>query len=125
MEDKLENIENYSMVSSNRKTKIMVNQRVIDTVKQYILIIPKNLGVKKAYLFGSFAKGKEKEESDIDVALVLTNMPDFFSTQMQLMKVRRQIDLRIEPHPIQEQDFNSQNPFAFEIEQTGIEIHME
>ena len=41
----------------------MVNQRVVDTVKQYIIIIPKDFGVKKAYLFGSFAKGSEKEES--------------------------------------------------------------
>ncbi|MGQ9620802.1 MAG: nucleotidyltransferase domain-containing protein [Bacteroidales bacterium] len=100
----------------------MVNQRVIDTVKQYIMIIPKDLGVKKAYLFGSFAKGKEREESDIDIALVLENMPDFFYAQKQLMKLRRKIDLRIEPHPIKEQDFNALNPFAYEIEQTGIEI---
>jgi predicted nucleotidyltransferase len=100
----------------------MVNQRVIDTVKQYILIIPKDLGVKKAYLFGSFAKGSEKEESDIDIALVLENMPDFFYAQKQLMKLRRKIDLRIEPHPFKEQDFNSLNPFAYEIEKTGIEI---
>ena len=100
----------------------MVNQRVIDNVKQYIMIILKDFGVKKAYLFGSFAKGKEKEESDIDVALVLDNMPDFFYTQKQLMKLRRKIDLRIEPHPIKEQDFNSLNPFAYEIEKTGIEI---
>jgi uncharacterized protein len=103
----------------------MVNQRVIDTVKQYIMIIPKDFGVKKAYLFGSFAKGKEKEESDIDIALVLDNMPDFFYTQKQLMKLRRKIDLRIEPHPIKEQDFNSLNPFAYEIEKTGIEIILE
>jgi len=98
----------------------MVNQRVIDTVKQYVMIIPKDFGVKKAYLFGSFAKGKEKEESDIDIALVLDNMPDFFYTQKQFMKLRRKIDLRIEPHPIKEQDFNSLNPFAYEIEKTGI-----
>ncbi len=103
----------------------MVNQRVIDTVKQYIMIIPKDFGVKKAYLFGSFAKGKEKEESDIDIALVLDNMPDFFYTQKQLMRLRRKIDLRIEPHPIKEQDFNSLNPFAYEIEKTGIEIILE
>lgn len=38
------------------------------------------------------------------------------------MKLRRSIDLRIEPHPIKEQDFNSSNPFAFEIKNTGIEI---
>jgi uncharacterized protein len=100
----------------------MVNQRVIDTVRQYVMLIPKDFGVKKAYLFGSFAKGSEKEESDIDIALVLENMPDFFYAQKQLMKLRRKIDLRIEPHPIKEQDFNSLNPFAYEIEKTGIEI---
>ena len=100
----------------------MVNQRVIDTVRQYVMIIPKDFGVKKAYLFGSFAKGSEKEESDIDIALVLENMPDFFYAQKQLMKLRRNIDLRIEPHPIKEQDFNSLNPFAYEIKKTGIEI---
>ncbi len=103
----------------------MVNQRVIDTVKQYIMIIPKDLGVKKAYLFGSFAKGGELEESDIDIALILENMSDFFSTQKQLMKLRRNIDLGIEPHPIKEQDFHSSNPFAYEIEKTGIEIAVE
>jgi hypothetical protein len=37
-------------------------------------------------------------------------------------ELRRKIDLRIEPHPIKEQDFNSLNPFAYEIEKTGIEI---
>ena len=103
----------------------MVNQKVIDTVKQYIMIIPKELGVKKVYLFGSFAKGIDREESDIDIALVLENMPDFFSAQKQLMRLRRKIDLRIEPHPIKEQDFNSLNPFAYEIEKTGIEIPLE
>ena len=100
----------------------MANQRIIETVRQYIMSIPKEFGVKKAYLFGSCAKGSENEGSDIDIALVLENMPDFFYTQKQLMKLRRKIDLRIEPHPIKEQDFNSLNPFAYEIKKTGIEI---
>lgn len=103
----------------------MVNQRIIDTVKQYIMIIPKDFGVKRAYLFGSFAKGKEKDDSDIDIALVLEDMPDFFYAQKLLMKLRRKIDLRIEPHPIKEQDFNSLNPFAYEIERTGIVISLD
>jgi uncharacterized protein len=64
----------------------VVDQRIIDTVRQFVMIIPKDLGVKKAYLFGSYARGKEREGSDIDIALVLENMPDFFSTQRQLMK---------------------------------------
>jgi len=103
----------------------MVNQGIINIVKNYLMLIPKDMGLRKVYLFGSFAQGKEKEESDIDVALVLNNMTDFFSTQRQLMKIRRSIDLRIEPHPINEKDFNLMNPFAFEIQQTGIEIHID
>jgi len=100
----------------------MVDPRIIETVKNYLMLIPDDLGVRKVYLFGSFAKGKEREESDIDVAIILNNMSDFFATQRQLMKLRRSVDLRIEPHPINEKDFNNMNPFASEIRQTGIEI---
>jgi len=102
----------------------MVNKDIIDTAKEYVLNIPEDLGIRKAYLFGSYAKGTEREESDIDIALVLENMADFFVTQRQLMRLRRTIDLRIEPHPINLKDFNSLNPFACEIEKTGIEIEI-
>jgi predicted nucleotidyltransferase len=78
----------------------MVNQQIIETAKRYLLSIPEDLVVTKAYLFGSYAKGNEHDESDIDIALVIKNMPDFFSTQRILMRLRRKIDLRIEPHPI-------------------------
>lgn len=49
-------------------------------------------------------------------------MTDSFSTQMQLMRIRRAIDLRIEPHPIGEADFTNMNPFAAEIQKSGIEL---
>ena len=103
----------------------MVNQRIIETVKQYIMVIPKDLRVKKVYLFGSFARGKERDDSDIDIALVMESMPDFFYAQKQLMKLRRKVDLRIEPHPFKEEDFNALNPLAYEIERTGIVISVE
>lgn len=100
----------------------MVNQSVIDTAKVYLEMIPLSMEMKKAYLFGSYAKGNEHIDSDIDIAIVVGKMDDFFSTQMQLMRLRRKIDLRIEPHPILEVDFNNQNPFAYEIQKTGIEL---
>jgi predicted nucleotidyltransferase len=103
----------------------MVNPRIIETVKNYLMLIPSDFGVRKVYLFGSFARGNEREESDIDVAIILNNMSDFFYTQRQLMKLRRTVDLRIEPHPINEKDFNATNPFAFEIQKTGIEIEFD
>ena len=100
----------------------MVNQSIIETAERFARLLPSNLMVKKAFLFGSYAKGSEKEESDIDIAIVLGNMPDFFDAQMQLMRVRREVDLRIEPHPISENEFNATNPFALEIQKTGIEL---
>jgi len=100
----------------------MINQSIIDTATQYIRTIPKSMELKKAYLFGSYAKGNQNNDSDIDIAVIVGKMDDFFSIQMELMRLRRTIDLRIEPHPIWEGDFNIQNPFAFEIEHTGIEL---
>lgn len=100
----------------------MVNQSIIETAKKYIQQIPISMDLKKAYLFGSYAKGIERDDSDIDIAVVVGKMDDFYSVQMQLMRLRRKIDLRIEPHPIWDKDFNIQNPFAYEIQQTGIEL---
>jgi predicted nucleotidyltransferase len=100
----------------------MVDQSIIDTATRYIQSIPESMEIKKAYLFGSYAKGNEHIDSDIDIAVVLGRMDDFFTVQMQLMRLRRLIDLRIEPHPIWEGDFNIQNPFAYEIEKTGIPL---
>ena len=100
----------------------MVNQSIIEILKKYLDIIPKELGLKKAFLFGSYASGNAGEHSDIDIALILSNRDDFFKIQLELMKLRRGIDLRIEPHPIFDEDFNVQNPIAFEIQRSGIEL---
>ena len=77
----------------------------------------------KVYLFGSYASGKAREHSDIDLAVVaecLSGHPvnDF----VQLMKLRRKIDYRIEPHPFRPEDFTEDNPEAAEIMRTGIRI---
>lgn len=100
----------------------MVDKSIIATAKRYIQRIPADLELKKAYLFGSYAKGNEHPDSDIDIAIVIGKMDDFFAVQMLLMRLRRDIDLRIEPHPILEEDFTVQNPFAYEIEKTGFEL---
>ena len=52
----------------------MVDQGIIDVVKKYVMLVPKSFGVKRVYVFGSFAKGQAHEASDIDIALVLTNL---------------------------------------------------
>ncbi len=102
----------------------MVTETTINIAEKYISNLPREMDVRKAYLFGSYARSRHSDESDIDVAVILGTMKDFFETQMQLLRIRRKIDLRIEPHPIRESDFSSLNPFANEIMQSGIELKL-
>ncbi len=39
--------------------------------------------------------------------------------QLELMKIRRKIDSRIEPHPFREKDFIKSNPVVYEILKYG------
>jgi len=39
-----------------------------------------------------------------------------------LLKLRRSIDVRIEPHPFEFEDFDDSNPFASEIIKTGKKV---
>jgi len=94
-------------------------------ITKYLDLIKENFSdIERAYLFGSYAKGKSTDDSDIDLALIFTNLDDSrrFDIQVQLMLLAAKIDSRIEPHPISHEDFNSGNPFVNEIKKTGIEI---
>lgn len=102
----------------------MVDSTTLEKVKKYLSVIPKELGVRKAFLFGSYARGTQQQGSDIDIALIMDGFSDPVSVQFQLLQLRRKIDLRIEPHPIRYSDFNPDNPFAYEIEKTGFELKL-
>jgi predicted nucleotidyltransferase len=94
-------------------------------VTKYLDLIKENFSnIESAYLFGSYAKGKSTDDSDIDLALIFTNLDDSrrFDIQVQLMILAAKIDSRIEPHPISHEDFNSGNPFVVEIKKTGIKL---
>ena len=100
----------------------MVTESALNIAKEYLSSLPPELDVRRAYIFGSYAKGTQREESDIDIAVVFGHMDDFFEMQMELFRRRRKIDLRIEPHPFDVNDFSVNNPVAAEIMSTGIEI---
>ncbi len=74
------------------------------------------------FLFGSYIKGNYHEESDIDIAIVLNDFDNILNIQLELMRLRRSIDSRIEPHPIRYSDFNRSNPLANEILTYGLFI---
>jgi len=102
-----------------------MDKKVDIAVTEYLdLLKEKFPDIVSAYLFGSYAKGKPTDDSDIDLALIFRNIDNSkrFDLQVQLMLLASKIDLRIEPHPISLEDFNSGNPFVIEIKKTGIEI---
>lgn len=68
------------------------------------------------------AKGTNHEESDIDLAVILKEFKNPMDIRLDLMRLRRKIDSRIEPHPLREKDFNVANPIVHEILKHGQKV---
>jgi uncharacterized protein len=98
--------------------------KVMTLVKRYIAVLEKNkIPIRKAILFGSYAKGKAKAESDIDVALVSDKFSgDRFDDRQRIVPFRREIDSRIEPLPFRSEDFENRGILAEEIRKTGVAV---
>ena len=94
----------------------------IEEIKAAVTKVGKRYGIKSAYLFGSYAKGTDNKDSDIDVAIILDSDANTFDLMLELMMLTQNIDLRIEPHPIKENDFEEGNPFVEEIKTTGFKV---
>ncbi|SMD45651.1 Predicted nucleotidyltransferases [Aquiflexum balticum DSM 16537] len=100
----------------------MDQREALIIVQKYVEELNEKFDLIKVILFGSYAKGDFHDESDIDIAVVLkdyNNLPDM---QLELMRLRRKFDSRIEPHPFRESDFNISNPLVYEILKHGKEI---
>ena len=95
---------------------------IVNIVKRYINEISKKFTIKGVYIFGSYTKGTSNKDSDIDVAVILESDVNTFDLMLELMMLTQNIDLRIEPHPIKEKDFEEGNPFVEEIKTTGFKI---
>jgi len=82
-----------------------------------------NFRFSAIYLFGSQTKGKAGQWSEIDVAVVADTGVLTDEKRLMSWKIRRIVDLRIEPHVFTKKDFNSKsNIFAEDIRKTGIRI---
>jgi len=99
----------------------MDKREAIKKVTQYKLLLGKHFDLDSVYLFGSFANDTNREDSDIDVAVVVQNISgDYFAVNPLLWKLRRQVDDRIEPILIDKN--NDKSGFLDEIKRNGIEI---
>jgi len=97
---------------------------IVRKVRQYQSLVKQSnfpMKIEKVYLFGSYAKGNTRKDSDIDVAFIVNKWQgEYFDVMPQIWKLTEQVDYRIEPHVIvPEEDYAG---LLNEIEQTGIEI---
>jgi len=79
----------------------MAGKQIELTVREYIQLLRKNnIRVDRAILFGSYASGEIREDSDIDVAII---GPDFGRDRIEemvfLKKLAEQVDYDLSPRP--------------------------
>ena len=80
--------------------------------------------VTRAILFGSFAQGRTREWSDIDLALISPDYrPADFRQRVKIGLICQDVDVRMETVVYRPKDFCKGEPLAREIERTGIEVH--
>ena len=94
--------------------------------KSYLLRLKNsNFGFEEAWLFGSFAKGNQHDNSDIDIAIVLKdNVTHTFDTDVRLMIARNGEETLIEPHVFSKDEFDFRIPIVSQIMNYGIRLEV-
>jgi len=96
----------------------------VNIAKQFIEACRKNgLPVGSAWLFGSYAKGKQTKDSDIDLALVSDMFTlNFIENNHKTALINYNFP-DIEVHHFSTKTFMQDDPFINEIKRTGIKIY--
>ena len=103
--------------------KRTIDSTIMESIKKYIEKISQYYKIEAIILFGSYAKGTEDEDSDIDIAIISNDFNDIIEDGAKLIGLTWKIDTRIEPHPITTEDYKKvSNPFIREVVDTGIKV---
>lgn len=106
------------MVKKRSEIKKIV-ERYITELKRY------GLDISTVFLYGSYAKGKPKEYSDIDIAVVSPSFEkmDIFERQMILSKAHHNFGEPIEPIGFTPDQILDKRGFAREIIKNGVVVY--
>jgi len=102
------------------------NETVNKIIQEYIKDVKKIIPIDKVYLYGSYAKGTQKENSDIDICFFSKAFESRRSldvlTELFYLKIKYDKDVLIEPNAFPYSELYNDNPFVKEILRTGKEI---
>lgn len=105
----------------------MVEKSVaLETARAFVMTcIKTGVPVKQAILFGSYAKGEQRTNSDIDVALISDAFTwNFIENNHQTALINYHYP-DIEVHHFNAEDFKNETSLINEIKRTGIKIYGE
>lgn len=110
---------------TNLKTTIKQNKPVTEVIRKYANLLKKE-GVKvdKMILFGSYAKGKARKWSDIDLCVVSSEFGKRPCLEMRrLNNLALKIDDRLQPIPLNYDNLNEKySTLAHEIRKSGMKV---
>lgn len=96
----------------------MDKRKVDEKVRRFAQAVAERYRPSRVILFGSYAKGSSRADSDIDVAVIFEHIDgDFLALESQLYMLRNVIDVNIEPVLLEEGD--DQSGFLEEVVRTG------
>ena len=106
----------------------MAKNQSIKIVRKFIKALKQEgITVDRVILYGSYARGKTRSDSDIDVAVISKNFgKDRVEEGMTLFRVAGKIDPRLEPIPISSESYQNDTwvPLIYEIKEKGIELEL-
>lgn len=98
----------------------MDKEQVISLVRKYKQIISGEFSSLKVFLYGSYSKGNARNDSDIDVAVIVPSIgEDWLEKSSRLWYATLKVSTLIEPVLLEEGD---SSPLYHDIMQTGIAV---
>jgi predicted nucleotidyltransferase len=102
--------------------------KAIRIIKKFINALKREgINIDRVVLFGSYASGNARPESDIDIAIISKDFGnDRVEEGMTLFRIAGKIDARLEPVPFSKTTYENDTwiPLIYEIREKGVELKM-
>lgn len=112
----------YKMIFQELESKVKIDEDhgvlSLDKIKALLIPILKENNINFCYLFGSYAKGSPRENSDIDLLIdtEITGLAFFDLVEKMRTALKKRIDL------LRLVDIKNDNPIALRVLKEGIKI---
>ena len=106
----------------------MDKDQALKIIKKFVKRLrEEGISVDRVFLYGSYAAGQGRGDSDIDVAIVSKDFgKDRVEEGMALYRIAGKVDTRLEPVPISVEAYENDTwlPLIYEIRSKGLEVRV-